>query len=306
MKTTLDLGTVRAILRDIVGPITNLAPMVEGEESQAFSFGANGQAYVLRINRTLAGFRQDARAARHFASDALPIPAVVQLGMIDVAHAFCITEKAPGLTLQDAEEGAITRALEPLTRSWRAMQAVDVRGSDGYGKIADDGNAPFESWSAYLLSIVDADSHPRHRIAGMDRRLLQALSDEFRRLVPLCPAERKLVHGDFGANNVLIDADTGAITAVLDWECALYGDPLFDIAGAYFWRTWLRCMERAAAYWENVLGAMPQYRERLTCYQLCIGLWEIYTNAVDNNAAMVDWLQRRCRSLLSEIGERNP
>ena len=302
MKTTLPPATLQAFLRDTVGAITELSPMTEGEESQAFSFRADGNAYVVRINRTLAGVRQDARAARHFASDMLPIPAVVQLGRIDAAHAFCIAEKAAGITLQDADEGAIGRALGPLTESWRAIGAIDLAGSSGYGAIADDGNAPFESWSAYLLSIMDTDSDPWCHAAGVDRRLLRALSEEFRSLVPLCPAERALVHGDFGGNNVLIDADTGAITAVLDWECALYGDPLFDIAGAYFWRPWLRCMERAAEYWDTALGALPRYRERIACYQLRIGLSEIRANALDNDGAMVDWLQRRCRDVLDERG----
>jgi aminoglycoside phosphotransferase len=44
-----------------------------------------------------------------------------------------------------------------------------------------------------------------------------------------------LVHGDFGPNNVLLDADARAVVAVLDWEWAHAGDPVEDLA----WCEWI-------------------------------------------------------------------
>jgi Ser/Thr protein kinase RdoA (MazF antagonist) len=44
-----------------------------------------------------------------------------------------------------------------------------------------------------------------------------------------------LVHGDFGPNNVLLDPDTFAVTAVLDWEWAHAGHPVEDLA----WCEWI-------------------------------------------------------------------
>jgi aminoglycoside phosphotransferase (APT) family kinase protein len=38
-----------------------------------------------------------------------------------------------------------------------------------------------------------------------------------------------LVHGDYKFPNVMVDAETGAIRAVLDWELATLGDPLADL-----------------------------------------------------------------------------
>jgi tRNA A-37 threonylcarbamoyl transferase component Bud32 len=44
-------------------------------------------------------------------------------------------------------------------------------------------------------------------------------------------------HGDFGPNNVLLDPDSWAVTAVLDWEFAAHplGDPVPDLA----WCEWI-------------------------------------------------------------------
>lgn len=38
-----------------------------------------------------------------------------------------------------------------------------------------------------------------------------------------------LVHGDFHLRNVILDPDTGAVRAALDWELSTLGDPLADI-----------------------------------------------------------------------------
>jgi hypothetical protein len=43
-----------------------------------------------------------------------------------------------------------------------------------------------------------------------------------------------LVHGDFGPNNVLLDAAAQDVTAVLDWEWAHAGDQVEDLAWCEF------------------------------------------------------------------------
>jgi aminoglycoside phosphotransferase len=43
-----------------------------------------------------------------------------------------------------------------------------------------------------------------------------------------------LVHGDYGPNNVLLDAAAADVTAVLDWEWAHAGQPLEDLAWCEF------------------------------------------------------------------------
>jgi aminoglycoside phosphotransferase (APT) family kinase protein len=44
-----------------------------------------------------------------------------------------------------------------------------------------------------------------------------------------------LVHGDFGPQNLLIDAERWEPAALLDWELAGFGDPLHDLA----WAEWI-------------------------------------------------------------------
>ena len=109
------------------------------------------------------------------------------------------------------------------------------------------------------------------------------------------------MHGDFGSNNVLTDGQR--ITAVLDWESAKYGDALFGAATAYFWRTWLPCMDLQAGYYEACLGAMPHYHERVLCYQVRIGLAEIYANVLDQDWKMAVWAARRSAEILPSLND---
>jgi aminoglycoside phosphotransferase len=55
--------------------------------------------------------------------------------------------------------------------------------------------------------------------------------------------EHVLVHGDFGPNNMLLDAETFEVTAVLDWEFSAPGDAAVDVA----WCEWIVRMHHPAA-----------------------------------------------------------
>ncbi|EAL5112002.1 hydrogenase expression protein HypA, partial [Campylobacter coli] len=49
---------------------------------------------------------------------------------------------------------------------------------------------------------------------------------------------------------------------------------------------------------------LPRYTERILCYELRIGLTEIYENAVENDTETTEWLQNRCREILREYRQR--
>jgi len=302
MKSTCSKNEAVKFLSGKFGEAITLMPMVEGQESQAFSFRHNNKDFVFRINPIIEGFQKDDHAYRNFSSAKIPIPKVVEHGAFDDNHVFCISEKAPGITLQDADESTVTALLPDITSLWRSISEIDISNTVGYGIFSGkDGNAPFHSWRAYLLSIFDQEKYDWEKVknlTGVEAQLVDGLKSALLKLVEYCPEDRKLIHGDFGSNNVLIDVHTPKITAIIDWDCASYGDPLYDIAIAYFWRTWLMCMEKTCGYWEAFLSSAPNYFERIMCYQLHIGLKEIYENASDGNTQTLAWCQERCRQIL--------
>jgi aminoglycoside phosphotransferase (APT) family kinase protein len=84
-----------------------------------------------------------------------------------------------------------------------------------------------------------------------------------------------LVHGDFGPNNLLIDPETFAVTAVLDWEFSGVGDPIADLA----WCEWIVRMHHP--------GEVTALEQCFTAYGLPVPAWP------ERRAAM----SARCREL---------
>jgi len=303
MKSTYNQNTVAKFLSEKYGEAITPTPMVEGQESQAFSFRHNNSDFVIRINPIIEAFQKDDYAYQNFSSAKIPIPKIVEYGDFDTKSAFCISEKVPGITLQDADEATVSMLLPDITNRWRSISEVDISNAMGYGIFSGgDGNAPFNSWRDYLLSILDQQKYDWERAKNIsDAELIDALQSALTKLVQYCPEDRRLIHGDFGSNNIIIAAHVPKITAIIDWDNAAYGDPLYDIATAYFWRTWLMCMELTSSYWEETLCSAPNYHKRIMCYQLHIGLNEIYENAVDGGEETLARCQNRCRQILDGI-----
>lgn len=296
MKTKLTPGQVEVLLVKSLGDISDLEPIVEGEESQAFSFNSNGQSLIVRVNSDIEGFKKDAYAFSNFSSSRIPIPKVIKLEQSDSKHSLCISEKMPGITLQDADESTVQQLLKPVLQLWREIASTDISDSTGYGEFDGSGKGKSKTWNDFILLESSLDWSGLGDI--VDKSLIEKVSNELQRASKFCPNEHKLVHGDFGSNNLLVD--NNKVSAVLDWENAMYGDPLYDIATAYFWRTWLTCMEQTARYYEAELNSMPDYLERVRCYQLRIGLREIYVNARHEDIKMVKWLQNRTSEILQQ------
>lgn len=62
-------------------------------------------------------------------------------------------------------------------------------------------------------------------------RDVPVLDEVHQRLVADIPEQGRaaIVHGDYKLENVILDADTGELRAVLDWELTTLGDPLADL-----------------------------------------------------------------------------
>jgi len=248
MKSAYGKNELSRFISNRYGESINLTPITEGMESQVFSFTHDNKEFVLRINPVIEGFRKDEYAYRHFSSSKIPIPKIIEYGTYSSKHAFCISEKASGITLQDADGATVNALLPDIADLWRSIGDVDISDTAGYGIFsATDGNAPFHTWQDYLFSIFDQRRYDWEKVKAnknVDAELVDNLKSTFLSLIKYCSEDRKLKHGDFGSNNVLIDEHIPKINAIIDWDNASYGDPFYDIAGAYFWRTWLMCMEK--------------------------------------------------------------
>ncbi len=118
--------------------------------------------------------------------------------------------------VRKADPARLAELAEPLGRTLAELAA----------QTAPRANPPREVEAAIRAAIDRLErGRARERLGSIADRII-ALFDGF---AP--PDEPVLVHGDFGGRNVLVD-DNG-IAAIVDWEAATTGSPLWDVGSLF-------------------------------------------------------------------------
>lgn len=299
MKPRLSRQAITAALERDLGPASDLTSVSEGEESQVFGIRLGDEDAILRINRLAESFHKDAFCQQHFASAGLPIPHILSIGEVD-GYAYCVSRRAAGRTLQDLSPAELPPVVSRVDDVMRVIASTSLDGTAGFGTFDAKGNGRHRSWHDFLAAIADPGLYDwaKHEPA-VDRRWVEQHLRLLTELLPSCPESRRLVHGDFGSNNVLTDGL--AITGVIDWSEALFGDPLYDVANIFFWRPWLACMEAQARYVEQHRPDVMDNMQTLRCYQLRIGLQQVFECAEAGDLADLRWAMARCDEIAADL-----
>lgn len=239
-----------------------------GSNSMAYSFSLRGEEYVIRISSDFSAFTRDSFASRY--ADCFPVPRVFEIGDFDKDRYYAISERAPGKQIRMLKISAALKLIPMMFETFNRIHLSDVSTTRDYGNVDIDGNGCSPSWQECLLS------YARYRESGqwnremsgtfLDHQLFDRCLERMAPLVPFCPEERCLVHGDCSFSNVLSDGKK--ITGVIDWQHCSIGDALFDFASCYFWysyslhgKVWLETivqMQRGSEHFD----------ERIRCYML--------------------------------------
>jgi hygromycin-B 4-O-kinase len=271
------------------GQVTDITPVGHGEWSSAFTFRHAGDDYVARFSTFEDDFRKDQLAAIRYASRALPIPRILEVGQVFDGF-YAISERAAGGFIDTLDEQALRRLLPSLFGVLDAVRQADVSRSSGFGLWQGDGSAPHSTWRDALLDV--GNDLQTNRTYGWRARLAASpigdgpFDGAFRRLqslVEACPEERHLIHSDMLNYNVLTQDDR--VTAVIDWGSSMYGDFLFDVAWFSFWQPWypawsdIDFAEEARRHYAQIGLDVPNFGARLRCYETYIGLDSLAYNA---------------------------
>jgi aminoglycoside phosphotransferase (APT) family kinase protein len=147
--------------------------------------------------------------------------------------AVCVEAHAGGRPLL-----TVARSLPPdaaraaVVDAGRALARIHTVPVDGFGfPLSGDGRGPDGDDGAAFLAMPARSPEwyrPAAEEAGYDLgRFDRALA----LLESAAPAaSSQLVHGDFGAKHVLVDEETGRVTAIIDFEVARGGDGAYDVA----------------------------------------------------------------------------
>lgn len=305
---TLETSQVEAFLAGHFGrECGGVASVGSGWWSQAFSFRHEGDDYVIRFGAYDEDFKKDRFVARYTTPD-LPIPRVREIGQAFGGH-FVISERVFGRMLDALDPPGMRRVVPAVLRALDAMRTADVRPTSGYGGWDAVGTGACPRWRDYLLEVGNEPAGSRIRgwqknlsafpeRARVFRRLLTA----FEGLTDVCPEDRHLLHTDLLYKNVLVTGDR--IAGVLDWGNSLYGDFLYELALLSFSVPWYASMAgidwaaEARRHYEAIGLDVPNFGERLRCYELHIGLGGLAFSAFSENWEDFDVTARRASRLV--------
>ncbi|KIL40564.1 hypothetical protein SD70_12480 [Gordoniibacillus kamchatkensis] len=277
LKPNMDAGTAETFLREYWnGDISGLQAVEEGELSRAYFFRAGGKDYVVRFNHSGEGFARELRLYESYHRQGLPMPRIVAIGTTEGFH-YCISKRAPGTTLIRLPLEQIREFVPRLTDTFAQLQRLQLGKTAGYGWVNAEGNGDFDSWPAFLASFFaeeqDGFWHGWYRLfeAGiLERDVFWPLYGRMMEDARRAPPERHLVHGDFHLGNMI--GDGSAITAIVDWEMAAYGDYMFDLATMQLWTPQLQFPEKFRQRMAEQGVHIPYFEERLRCGLLFKGL----------------------------------
>lgn len=186
----------------------------------------------------------DAWAAEQLRGCGLP---ALRVHHIDVSRNFApcdveILDEAPGrsLTFFDDDEERLRPLLQALGRFVGRMHGIRTQGFgffDVRPLVQKESSAGVwgicSTWRNYLVRRLEVHVERCAALGVIDRQEARRIFAAFARAENLLSTvDPCLLHGDLGSHNVFVDQ--GDITALIDWEDCLSGDPVYELA---FWAT---------------------------------------------------------------------
>ena len=215
------------------GPVTT-SRIGDGHSNLTFLVSDGDQRVVVRrpppppVPPGAHDMLREARLIGALAGTDVPVAEVLAVGqpgeVLDVpfyvmsyVEGPVITERTPP-ALSSPEDRR--RIGESLVDTLAALHAVDwrARGLAGMGRPEGFNGRHFRRMGGL---IADAHGEPPAEFAELDAWLAAHVPPE---------SGEAIVHNDYRLGNVIVGPDSpGRILAVLDWELATIGDPLFDV-----------------------------------------------------------------------------
>ena len=265
--------------------VKTLTPLKGGEWSAAYKFSEKGSDFVIRLSHTTENFYRDSIAAR-WSSQRLPIPQIIRMGRCQ-DHYYAISPFFRGEPFEMLSAADLEKTIPDFLSMMATLQSVSLDSTEGFGTITPQGQGAFRSWSDALLDV--SDDRPDSLTHGWKKKLAmipaaQKKYDRFYnqlvKLVSFCPEQKHPIHSDLLYQNLLVD--NHRISAVLDWGCAMIGDPVYDIGIFSFFEPWYPSFTQVnliKRMQDQYLAQSPDnsrnFKQRMVAYQIHLTLGNI-------------------------------
>lgn len=110
-------------------------------------------------------------------------------------------------------------------------------------------------------------------VSNAKRKKIRELFEEYKPIINDIQSG-SLVHHDLADHNIFFDGKN-TITGIFDWEAAVIGDPVLDLASCPTWRTFYPREEILIEGYKSVTQLPDNFHEKMNIYRLRTMLWKI-------------------------------
>ena len=249
-SVSLTDSTIAQICAEVLGTkVTGVESLASGTFHRLWRVRReDGRPVIFRANAFSEWFRDDMPGMDVIAQKLLRqrgFPAV-HVHSVDFSRERCpvdfsIMDEARGTSLRafDDDEQKLLPLLTELGRFLANVHRIDLRCRFGLidPSALSTGRGPLfglhETWDEYIALNLETHVKICVNIGAISEQEAQRIFWLFEGCRGIyADSKPKLLHGDPGNHNVFVD--DGQITTLIDWEDAVAGDPVYEIA---FWAT---------------------------------------------------------------------
>ncbi len=280
IRPRIDDRTVLRVLEDCLQlRPQGVSRISSGLISSTFECLVEGEPLVVQFTEPdmATGLDTERRFGERLSLAGVPLRKVLCDGVHDGLR-WTVTEKAIGERMtalkREAYEGALPSVFDTLI----ALSSVNIAETSGFGWLNENGDGRWETWEAHLLFLREEEPegmfygswHSLFDTTFLEPSRFDQYFGEMAELGKGLGTPRRLVHGGFGYDNVLVHE--GQVSAVLDWQDARFGDPLLDVAYLDFWPSGFDQVELYESHCKRQGIVHENYSSRIRCYKYYIGL----------------------------------
>lgn len=302
-EMTLDMAVSH--LKFIEGEsVMNVTPIEMGELSKVFSYRKGDADYVIHFKDNGDSLHKVLKIYDMYGAQSLPIPRIHKIGKVENIH-FSISDRVSGTPISALEPAQIRALIPDIVHQFMRIRQIHIGESyEGFGWITPEGKAAHRSWQDYLTSVFDEEQegfyhgwHNLYERSFLEKEFFEEIYQTMIELVRYSPPERYLVHGDFHLGNMLGENEN--VTGIVDWEMAMFGDFMLDVAVLHMWYPMLEFPKRLQQAMDQQGVSIPYFEERLLGHQLFKALDGLRFYAKKDDPHSYQFMKNQIISLLN-------
>ena len=215
------------------GGLIKVEKFADGQSNPTFKVSAASGEYVLRrqppgkLLKSAHAVDREYRVLAALADTNVPVPRVYHLckDRDVIGSMFYVMEYCDGRIFWDSaipevDKAERTAIYDEINKVLAALHQVDIEeaGLSDFGKPGSYFERQYERWSSQYRA---SELRP---IAAME-----ALISWLGKHLPEDDGRVSLVHGDYRLDNMIFDASSPKVIALLDWELSTLGHPFADV-----------------------------------------------------------------------------